>query len=53
MQTRALFFPFVDAVLFVVRWRRMHARRLAIARRQLDRVNADMLGIVFSRETPQ
>jgi hypothetical protein len=39
----------VDAVLFVVDARHMHARRLAICRRQLDRLNADMLGIVFNR----
>jgi hypothetical protein len=39
----------VDAVLFVVDCRRMHGRKLAIARRQLDRVNADLVGIVFNR----
>jgi capsular exopolysaccharide synthesis family protein len=41
--------PLVDAVLFVVDSRHMHARRLAICRRQLDRLDADMLGIVFNR----
>ena len=43
---------FVDGVLFIVDCRRMHARELSIARRQLDRVNAEMLGIVFNRATP-
>ena len=43
--------PFVDAVLFVVDCRHMHARRLAVARRQLDRMNADVLGVVFNRAT--
>jgi capsular exopolysaccharide synthesis family protein len=44
--------PFVDAVLFVVDARHMHARSLAICRRQLDRHNADLLGIVFNRASP-
>ena len=44
--------PLVDAVLFVVDARHMHARRLAICRRQLDRLDADMLGIVFNRASP-
>jgi capsular exopolysaccharide synthesis family protein len=43
--------PVVDSVLFVVDCRSMHARRLSIARRQLDRVNADVLGVVFNRAT--
>jgi len=41
--------PRMDAVLFVVDCRRMHSRRLVVARRQLDRVNADLLGVVFNR----
>jgi len=44
--------PMVDSVLFVVDAKHMHARRLAICRRQLDRLNADMLGIVFNRVSP-
>ena len=44
--------PLVDAVLFVVDARHMHARKLTICRRQLDRVNADLLGIVFNRASP-
>jgi len=44
--------PLVDAVLFVVDARHMHARRLAIGRRQLDRLNANLLGIVFNRASP-
>ena len=49
----ASLFPLVDAVLFVVDARHMHARRLVIARRQLDRLDADMLGIVFNRASRQ
>jgi hypothetical protein len=41
--------PLMDAVLFVVDCRRIHSRRLVVARRQLDRVNADLLGVVFNR----
>jgi len=41
--------PLVDAVLFVADARHLHARRLVICRRQLDRLNADILGIVFNR----
>jgi capsular exopolysaccharide synthesis family protein len=44
--------PLVDAVLFVADARHLHARRLVICRRQLDRLNADMLGIVFNRVSP-
>ena len=44
--------PLVDAVLFVVDARHMHPRRLAICRRQLDRLDADILGIVFNRASP-
>jgi Mrp family chromosome partitioning ATPase len=44
--------PFVDGVLFVADCRHMHARKMAIARRQLDRVGADLVGIVFNRATP-
>ena len=43
--------PFVDGVLFVVDCRRMHGRTLAVARRQLDRMHVDLLGIVFNRAT--
>jgi hypothetical protein len=32
---------------------RVLARRLAVARRQLVRVNADILGIVLNRKLPQ
>jgi capsular exopolysaccharide synthesis family protein len=45
-------FPFVDSVLFVADCRHMHARRLVVARRQLDRMNVDLLGIVFNRASP-
>ena len=45
--------PLVDAVLFVVDARHMHARRLAIARRQLDRLNADILGVCSTGWVPQ
>jgi len=41
--------PFADGVMFIVDSRRMHGRKLAIARRQLDRADADLLGIVFNR----
>jgi Mrp family chromosome partitioning ATPase len=41
--------PLMDAVLFVVDCRRMHSRRLVVARRQLDRLNAELLGVVFNR----
>jgi polysaccharide biosynthesis transport protein len=44
--------PLVDAVLFVADARHLHARRLVICRRQLDRLDADMLGIVFNRVSP-
>jgi succinoglycan biosynthesis transport protein ExoP len=44
--------PFVDGVLFVVDSRHMHARRLTLARRQLDRLNADLVGVVFNRVGP-
>ena len=44
--------PLVDAVLFVVDARHMHARRLTICRRQVDRLDADLLGIVFNRASP-
>ena len=43
--------PFVDGVLFVVDCRRMHGRTLAVARRQFDRMQVDLLGIVFNRAT--
>ena len=35
----------------VVDCRRMHGRTLAVARRQFDRMQVDLLGIVFNRAT--
>jgi Mrp family chromosome partitioning ATPase len=43
--------PFVDAVLFVMDARRMRARTFRLARRQLDRAEAPIVGLVFNRVT--
>jgi Mrp family chromosome partitioning ATPase len=43
--------PMVDAVIFVVNARHMRAPALLVARRQLDRVEAPIVGLVFNRAT--
>ena len=42
----------VDAVLVVIDARRMRARALTLTQRQLERVNADVLGLVFNFVAP-
>ena len=44
--------PFVDAVVLVPDARRMRRKVLSLARRQPERAEADVLGIVFNRVTP-